>query len=110
MLTPHLGFSFEETWHGYHPQSMGNALAFLDRKPMRLMNVEVLWEYRAVSVEIIRSLFNYRGYVSLRIDSFDTYLCAATLDKIEFSVATLSALCAGTATRWEDGSCVCRIT
>ena len=30
VLTPHLGFSMGETWHEYYPQSVENALAFLD--------------------------------------------------------------------------------
>ena len=42
VLTPHLGFSVEETWREYYPQSVENALAFLDGKPVRVVNPEVL--------------------------------------------------------------------
>jgi len=42
VLAPHLGFSVEETWSEYYPQSVENALAFLDGKPVRVANQEVL--------------------------------------------------------------------
>ncbi len=34
-LTPHLGFVVEESWARYYPQSVENALAFLDGHPLR---------------------------------------------------------------------------
>jgi len=42
VMTPHLGFSVQETWAEYYGQSVGNALAFLDGKPVRVMNPETL--------------------------------------------------------------------
>jgi phosphoglycerate dehydrogenase-like enzyme len=42
VLTPHLGFSVEETWREYYPQSVENALAFLDGKPVRVMNPDAV--------------------------------------------------------------------
>jgi phosphoglycerate dehydrogenase-like enzyme len=42
VLTPHLGYCVEETWQEYYPQSVENALAFLDGKPLRVVNPEVL--------------------------------------------------------------------
>jgi phosphoglycerate dehydrogenase-like enzyme len=42
VLTPHLGYCVEETWQEYYPQSVENALAFLDGKPVRVVNPEVL--------------------------------------------------------------------
>ncbi len=42
VLTPHLGYCVEETWQEYYPQSVENALAFLDGKPVRVVNQEVL--------------------------------------------------------------------
>jgi phosphoglycerate dehydrogenase-like enzyme len=42
VLTPHLGFSVEETWREFYPQSVENAFAFLDGKPVRVVNPEVL--------------------------------------------------------------------
>jgi phosphoglycerate dehydrogenase-like enzyme len=44
ILSPHLGYGVAETWAQFYPQSVENALAFLDGKPMRVMNPEVLWE------------------------------------------------------------------
>jgi hypothetical protein len=32
----------EETWWEYYPQSVENAMAFLDWKPLRVVNPEVL--------------------------------------------------------------------
>ena len=42
VLTPHLGYGVQETWEEYYPQSVENALAFLDGKPVRVVNREVL--------------------------------------------------------------------
>ena len=42
VLTPHLGFSVQETWREYYPQSVENALAFIDGKPVRVINPDVL--------------------------------------------------------------------
>jgi phosphoglycerate dehydrogenase-like enzyme len=42
MLTPHLGYGVRETWETFYPQSLENALAFLDGKPIRVVNPEVL--------------------------------------------------------------------
>jgi phosphoglycerate dehydrogenase-like enzyme len=42
VMTPHLGFSVNETWTEYYRQSLENALAFLDGKPVRVMNPEAL--------------------------------------------------------------------
>lgn len=38
VLTPHLGYGVEETWRQFYPQSVENALAFLDGKPIRVVN------------------------------------------------------------------------
>jgi phosphoglycerate dehydrogenase-like enzyme len=42
VLTPHLGYGVEETWATYYPQSVENALAFLDGTPVRVTNPEAL--------------------------------------------------------------------
>jgi phosphoglycerate dehydrogenase-like enzyme len=42
VLTPHLGYGVQETWEEYYPQSVENALAFLDGRPVRVVNPEVL--------------------------------------------------------------------
>ncbi|HWB31861.1 MAG TPA: D-2-hydroxyacid dehydrogenase family protein [Acidobacteriaceae bacterium] len=42
VLTPHLGYGVEETWREFYQQSVENALAFLDKKPARIANPEVL--------------------------------------------------------------------
>src|SRR5579875_815047 len=42
VLTPHLGYGVKEVWAQFYPESVENALAFLDGKPMRVMNPEVL--------------------------------------------------------------------
>ncbi|MDE2517375.1 MAG: D-2-hydroxyacid dehydrogenase family protein [Rhodospirillales bacterium] len=42
VLTPHLGYGVAETWAQFYPQSVENALAFLDGKPVRVTNPEVL--------------------------------------------------------------------
>lgn len=41
VLTPHLGYGVRETWETFYPQMVENALAFLDGKPMRVVNPEV---------------------------------------------------------------------
>jgi phosphoglycerate dehydrogenase-like enzyme len=42
MLTPHLGYGVQETWKEFYRQSIENALAFLDGKPVRVTNPEAL--------------------------------------------------------------------
>ena len=42
VLTPHLGYGVAETWTQFYPQSVENALAFLDGKPVRVANPDVL--------------------------------------------------------------------
>jgi len=42
VLTPHLGYGVKETWDQFYPQMIENALAFLDGKPIRVTNPEVL--------------------------------------------------------------------
>jgi phosphoglycerate dehydrogenase-like enzyme len=42
VLMPHMGYGVQETWDGFYPQMLENALAFLDGKPMRVTNPEVL--------------------------------------------------------------------
>jgi phosphoglycerate dehydrogenase-like enzyme len=46
VMTPHLGYGVQETWEGFYPQSVENALAFLDGKPVRVTNPEVLTRAR----------------------------------------------------------------
>ena len=38
VLTPHLGYGVEETWREFYGQSIENALAFLDGRPVRVTN------------------------------------------------------------------------
>lgn len=38
VMTPHLGYGVAETWASFYPQSVENALAFLDGKPIRVAN------------------------------------------------------------------------
>src|ERR1700683_575949 len=42
VLTPHLGYGVQETWREFYRQSIENALAFLDGKPVRVTNPEAL--------------------------------------------------------------------
>jgi phosphoglycerate dehydrogenase-like enzyme len=42
VMTPHLGYGVHETWTMFYRQSLENALAFLDGKPLRVMNPEAL--------------------------------------------------------------------
>ena len=42
VLSPHLGYCVRETWDGFYPQMIENALAFLDGKPVRVTNPEAL--------------------------------------------------------------------
>jgi phosphoglycerate dehydrogenase-like enzyme len=42
VLSPHLGYCVKETWDGFYPQMIENAVAFMDGKPVRLTNPEVL--------------------------------------------------------------------
>ena len=46
VMTPHLGYGVQETWAGFYPQSVENALAFLDGKPVRVTNPEALGNAR----------------------------------------------------------------
>jgi phosphoglycerate dehydrogenase-like enzyme len=39
VLTPHLGYGVSETWRQFYSQSIENAEAFLDGKPIRVLNV-----------------------------------------------------------------------
>jgi phosphoglycerate dehydrogenase-like enzyme len=38
LLTPHLGYGVVETWNDFYPRSIENAEAFLDGKPIRVVN------------------------------------------------------------------------
>ena len=42
VLSPHLGYCVKETWDQFYPQMIENALAFLDGKPIRVTNPDVL--------------------------------------------------------------------
>jgi phosphoglycerate dehydrogenase-like enzyme len=42
VMTPHLGYGVQETWEQFYPQSIENAQAFLDGKPVRVTNPETL--------------------------------------------------------------------
>jgi phosphoglycerate dehydrogenase-like enzyme len=42
VLTPHLGYGVRETWTEFYGQSAENALAYLEGKPVRVMNPEAL--------------------------------------------------------------------
>jgi phosphoglycerate dehydrogenase-like enzyme len=42
VMTPHLGYGVRETWTEFYRQSLENAIAFLDGKPVRVINPEVL--------------------------------------------------------------------
>ena len=42
VLMPHLGYGVKETWDGFYPQMIENALAFMDGKPVRITNPEAL--------------------------------------------------------------------
>lgn len=42
VMTPHLGYGVQDTWLSFYPQSMENALAFLDGKPVRVMNPDAV--------------------------------------------------------------------
>jgi phosphoglycerate dehydrogenase-like enzyme len=42
VLTPHLGYGVQETWKELYQQSIENALAFLDGKPVRVTDTEPL--------------------------------------------------------------------
>ncbi|MFO1028236.1 MAG: D-2-hydroxyacid dehydrogenase family protein [Acetobacteraceae bacterium] len=41
VLTPHLGYCIKETWDLFYPQMIENALAYLDGKPIRVINPDV---------------------------------------------------------------------
>ena len=40
VLTPHLGYGVAETWRRFYSQSIENAAAFLDGKPIRVVNAQ----------------------------------------------------------------------
>lgn len=42
VMTPHLGYGVKETWDVFYPQSIENALAFLNGKPVRVTNPDAL--------------------------------------------------------------------
>jgi phosphoglycerate dehydrogenase-like enzyme len=42
VLMPHMGYGVKETWEGFYPQMIENALAFMDGSPVRVTNPEVL--------------------------------------------------------------------
>jgi phosphoglycerate dehydrogenase-like enzyme len=42
VLTPHLGYGVRENWVEFYGQSVENALAFMDGKPIRVMNPEAI--------------------------------------------------------------------
>ena len=42
VMTPHLGYGVRQTWENFYPQSVENALAFLDGKPVRVVNPEAV--------------------------------------------------------------------
>jgi hypothetical protein len=37
---PHLGYGVGETWRQFYPQSVENAEAFLDGKPIRVLSAK----------------------------------------------------------------------
>ncbi len=42
VLSPHLGYCVQETWDSFYPQMVENAVGFLEGKPVRMVNPEVL--------------------------------------------------------------------
>ncbi len=42
VVTPHLGYGVREAWAQFYPESVENALAFLDGRPVRVINADVL--------------------------------------------------------------------
>lgn len=42
VLMPHMGYGTRETWETFYPQMIENALGFMDGKPVRVTNPEVL--------------------------------------------------------------------
>jgi phosphoglycerate dehydrogenase-like enzyme len=42
VLMPHMGYGVKETWDGFYPQMIENALAFIDGKPIRVTNPEAI--------------------------------------------------------------------
>jgi len=42
VLMPHMGYGVKETWDGFYPQMIENALAFMDGTPVRVTNPEAL--------------------------------------------------------------------
>jgi phosphoglycerate dehydrogenase-like enzyme len=46
ILTPHLGYGVRETWTRFYGQSVENALAYIQGRPIRVVNPEVLTRNR----------------------------------------------------------------
>jgi phosphoglycerate dehydrogenase-like enzyme len=42
VLMPHMGYGVKETWDGFYPQMIENALAFMDGAPIRVTNPEAV--------------------------------------------------------------------
>ena len=42
VLMPHMGYGTKETWDGFYPQMIENALGFMDGKPVRVTNPEAI--------------------------------------------------------------------
>ena len=42
VLMPHMGYGVKETWDGFYPQMIENALAFMDGTPVRVTNPEAV--------------------------------------------------------------------
>ena len=42
VLMPHMGYGVKETWEGFYPQMIENALAFMDGTPVRVTNPEAV--------------------------------------------------------------------
>jgi phosphoglycerate dehydrogenase-like enzyme len=40
VMAPHIGYGVEETWKVFYQQSLENALAFLNGRPVRVINSE----------------------------------------------------------------------
>jgi len=78
VLTPHLGYDVAETWAQFYPQSVENAPAFLDGKPIRVINPQVLGVAgRIVFSPLSHALtIDYRvGWVASNAKNFRLALC-----------------------------------
>ena len=47
LLTPHLGYVTQETYRGFYGQTLENIRSFMEGKPRRVMNPEVLGNRRS---------------------------------------------------------------